>query len=225
MSHTRVKICGVTRLEDALDAARAGADAIGIVLYERAPRYVAPDRAREILAALPPFVTPVGLFVDATAEEVRRTAGELHLSHVQLHGGESPDVVANLAEFVVLKAIKVTPWLNEALATWREAIAARRLHHLRAFVLESAGPGVGGTGVENDWAAIARAVRAGNFGNTSVIAAGGLTPQNVGDVVRQLRPWAVDVSSGVEGTTAGEKSIDKICAFIRNVRAADRDCG
>src|SRR3954464_7158690 len=121
MTRTRIKICGMTRAEDARAAAEAGADAIGIVFDERAGRYVSPERAREILAVLPAFVTPVGLFVDASVDHVRRVAGGLGLRHIQLHGHESAEVVKALGEFRVLKAVKVLPGLETELKRWRQA--------------------------------------------------------------------------------------------------------
>src|SRR5690242_18414058 len=117
MARTRVKICGITQVEDGLAAARAGADAIGVVLYEKAGRYVG-ERAREILGALPAFVTPVGLVVDAPAEHVRRVAGGLGLRHVQLHGREPVEVARELREFRILKAVKVEAGVEEELARW-----------------------------------------------------------------------------------------------------------
>src|SRR5437879_4623095 len=108
VGRTRIKICGITRVEDALAAARAGADAIGMVFYKSAPRCITIQRAREILAVLPPFVTPVGLFVDAAVDEVLRTAGELPLRHVQLHGRETPETVAGLRGRAVIKALRVS---------------------------------------------------------------------------------------------------------------------
>lgn len=220
---TRIKICGVTRPEDALVAARAGADAIGMVFYPQARRCINVERAREILRALPAFVTPVGLFVDQDVEEIRRIAGALHLRHVQLHGHESEDVVAALRELTVLKAIRANrETLKVELDVWREAIASMELGHLGGFVLETpstAGPG--GTGVENDWVAIADLQRAGVFdGLPPVIAAGGLRPENVAAVVRRLRPYAVDVSSGVEAAFA-EKSAEKVEQFVAEVRRAE----
>src|SRR4051812_44836973 len=151
MPRTRVKICGITRPEDARAAAEAGADAIGIVFDERAGRYVSPGRAREILAVLPAFVTPVGLFVDASVDHVRRVAGGLGVRHIQLHGHESAEVVRAPGEFRVLKAVKVPQGCDGELKGWKESAP----QNLVGLVLESAGPGVGGTGVENDWAAIA----------------------------------------------------------------------
>jgi phosphoribosylanthranilate isomerase len=210
---TRVKICGITRPEDALAAANAGADAIGIVLYKAAPRCVSIETAQQILRILPPFVTPVGLFVDATAAEIMETARRLGLRHVQLHGNEPPQILAALKGSAVIKAIRVAAdGLGAELSKWREA---------SGLVLETAGASMGGSGVENDWSLIAKHQKAGAFANLPpLIVAGGLNPQNVAGVVRDLRPWAVDVSSGVE-RVRGQKSPELIQAFIAAVREAD----
>lgn len=221
MQRTRIKICGITSVEDALAAARAGADAIGMVFYKPARRCVTMERAREIMAALPPFITPVGLFVDADVNEMRETIESLGLRHVQLHGHESPETVAALHDRIVLKAVRVAPeTLAVELQAWRAAILTYSLNNLRGLILETAGPGIGGTGIENDWAAIARLQREGAFdGVPSLIAAGGLRPDNVARVIRELKPWAVDVSSGVEDAP-GRKSAGMIDAFIAAVREA-----
>lgn len=212
------------RPEDAAAAARAGADAIGLVFYATAGRRVSVDRAREIVAALPPFVTPVGLFVDSAAGEVADVAKHLGLRHVQLHGREAPQDVEALRDFTVLKAIRVArDQLAQTLQTWRTAIRELSLTNLAALLLETAGTAqAGGTGVENDWETIAAAREAGAFdGLPPLVAAGGLTPANVADVVRRLRPWAVDVSSGVE-ESRGVKSVGKMKAFVHAVQDADQ---
>jgi phosphoribosylanthranilate isomerase len=216
-----VKICGVGRVDDALAAARAGADAVGMVFCPEAKRNVPPLRAREILAALPPFVTAVGLFVDLPIARVMDAARAMHLRHIQLHGSETPQQVAQLAEFTVLKAIRVEPNTFAAeLESWREAISRLQLVHLQGFVLETAGA-AGGTGVANNWDLIAHHRQRGDFvGLPHLIAAGGLTPETVGDVVQRIRPWAVDVSSGVEDSP-GHKSEEKMHAFVRAVREAE----
>src|SRR3954447_14351954 len=204
---TRVKICGVCRVEDAVAAARAGADAIGMVFHPASARNVVVEAAERILAALPPFVTPVGLFVDASAEQVMTIAGRLGLRHVQLHGHETPAVVTRVRA-TVIKAVRVeADGFAQALEVWRRAMRECDLQHLRGLVLETAGDGApGGTGIANDWAAVRRAQADGLFeGLPPMIAAGGVTPETVGAVVRDLRPWAVDVSSGVE-RVKGEKS-------------------
>ena len=223
MNRTRIKICGVTRPEDAIAAARAGADAIGMAFYEPAPRYVSPERARQILAALPPFVTPVGVFVDASADHVTKVATGLGLRHVQLNGDESPGEVARLRRFAVVKAVRVDRnTFRATLDRWRAAVRDLKLSHLRGLVLEPAHTGQpGGTGVPNDWETVLAEQRAGGFdGLPPLIAAGGLRPETVADVVRGLRPWAVDVSSGVE-EVRGIKSAAKLDAFVAAVRDAD----
>ena len=220
---TRIKICGVCRPEDAALAARAGADAIGMVFHAASPRNVTVDRAREILAALPPFVTAVGLFVDAPSESILATARELGLRHVQLHGDETPEHVRALAPLTVIKAVRVERGrFVQTLDTWREAIRSVPLTNLAGFVLETPNTAApGGTGVPNDWEAVIEAQRAGAFeGLPALIAAGGLAPESVGAVVRAVRPYAVDVSSGVE-ETRGRKSEEKVRAFVQAVREAD----
>lgn len=215
----------MTRPQDALAAAGAGADAIGLVFYAAAARRVSMDQARQILRAIPPFVTPVGLFVDSPAEEILQTTATLNLHHVQLHGHESPQLVAQLKPLNVFKALHVDPLhLRETLSTWRAAIADLHLGHLTGLLLETASTtGPGGTGIENDWATLAAMTESGALGGLpALIAAGGLTPGNVADVVRRLRPFAVDVSSGIE-ITRGVKSVEKMQAFIAAVRQADAE--
>lgn len=222
-SRTRIKICGVRRSADALFAANAGADAIGIICYPKASRYVPPETARQIAQALPPFVTSVALFVDASADDIAVAQSAIGATCVQLHGHESPALVRQVPT-AVIKAIKVdrTTFLAD-LNAWRQAIREGGLEHLQGLVLETAGPGVGGTGIANDWAYIRQLAADGAFqGLPPIIAAGGLTPETVGDVVRAIRPWAVDVSSGVE-RIRGEKAPELVEAFIAAVRAANDD--
>jgi phosphoribosylanthranilate isomerase len=218
MTRTRIKICGVGRVEDALAAARAGADAIGIVLHQPSFRYVRPERAREILAALPPFVTPVGLFVDASPDEILTTARSLGLRHVQLHGHEDATVLEALSDMVVLKSVRVDrSTFRGELSKWREAIRGDSLSQLGGLVLETAAAAPGGTGLPNDWEFVRECQQDGSFdGLPPIIAAGGLNPQNVGAVIRDIQPWAVDVSSGVE-SAKGIKSREKIEAFVKSV--------
>jgi phosphoribosylanthranilate isomerase len=223
MGRTRVKICGVMRPEDALAAARLGADAIGMVFFERAKRCISTDRARQILAVLPPFVTPVALFCDESPQKILDVAAELNVRHVQLQGNESADEVSELPGLRVIKAIRVArEAISDELRLWRDRIVKLKLDHLIGFVLETAGTGVpGGSGVANDWGLVKELQTRGEFANLpSVIAAGGLTPESVGDVVRQIRPYAVDVSSGVE-SAFGEKTEGKMAQFIDAVHRAD----
>jgi phosphoribosylanthranilate isomerase len=210
-------------VEEALAAARAGADAVGMVFCPEAKRNVTPQRAAEILAALPPFVTPVGLFVDLPIGRVMDAGRSMNLRHIQLHGRETPEQVASLREFTVIKAIRVDPSTFAAeLELWRKEILRLRLNHLQGFVLETAGAN-GGSGIANNWDLIGHHRQRGDFvGLPHVIAAGGLTPQTVGEVIKRIHPWAVDVSSGVE-ESPGQKSEEKIDEFVRAVRQAETD--
>ena len=219
MARTRVKICGICRPEDAAVAARAGADAIGLVFASNAGRSVSIDDAAKIALAVPPFVTVVGLLVNASAEQIRETVRAVPLGAVQLQGDESPQFVAELKPIRVIKAIHLAAGDRALLQRWRAAIADLKLTNLAGLLLETAtgGAGSGGTGVANDFAGLAAMKQAGDFaGLPPIIAAGGLTPENVGGVVRALRPYAVDVSSGVE-LVKRQKSAEKIEAFIRAV--------
>lgn len=210
-------------MEDALAAARAGADAIGLIFHAPAPRNVTQQRAMEILSAVQPFISPVGVFVDQAPDKIRETARALGLRHVQLNGHESPEMVAELREFTILKAVRVDPrTFGAELESWRKAIAKLRLIHLQGIVLETSGTD-GGSGKANDWEAVRRHRQRGDLvGLPHLIAAGGLTPDSVGPVIRDLHPWAVDVSSGVE-SAPGRKSIEKMEAFVQSVRRAERD--
>ena len=222
MPRTRVKICGICRPQDAAAAARAGADAIGLVFANNAGRQVSVDEGAEIVDAVPPFVMTVGLFVDVGAEEIRRVLRSVPLAAVQLQGSESPQFVAELKPVRVIKALHLAAGDKALLGRWRDAIRELQLTNLIGMLLETAsgGAGSGGTGVVNDFAGLSAMQRAGEFaGLPPIIAAGGLTPANVGDVVRSLRPYAVDVSSGVESAKR-EKSPEKIEAFIRAVADA-----
>ncbi|MEP7183014.1 MAG: phosphoribosylanthranilate isomerase [Betaproteobacteria bacterium] len=215
---TRVKICGITRVDDALAAARAGADAIGMVFWAGTPRVVAPDRARAIAAALPPFVTTVGLFVDAAADEVRAALAAVPLGMLQFHGRETPEFCRAFGR-PYLKAIPVAAEANEAGLL---EYAAR--YDGAAGWLFDAPPAdglPGGTGRTFDWDRLPRAP------GRPLVLSGGLHAGNVGEAIRRVRPWAVDVSSGVEAIGAdgapvkGIKDPARIAAFIEEVRDAD----
>jgi phosphoribosylanthranilate isomerase len=222
MSRTRVKICGVCRSQDAAAAARAGADAIGIIFDPTSKRCVSADDAIKITAAIPPFVTSVGLFVNVTADEIRRMIEIVPLAAIQLQGDEPPEFVAKLKPIRVLKALHLKAGDTAMLARWRTAIRDLELTNLIGSLLEtpSTGPARGGTGIANDFSGLQAMQAAGNFaGLPPIIVAGGLTPANVGEVVRLMRPFAVDVSSGVESALR-EKSPEKMEAFIRAVHAS-----
>lgn len=204
---TRVKICGITRPEDALAASQAGADAIGLVFYEASPRHVDLERARAILAVLPPFVTTVGLFVNAPAEAVRALLAALPLDLLQFHGDETPEYCRAFGR-PYLKAVRVRPGVD--LVEWAARFADSRGLLLDAFV-----EGVpGGTGRSFDWSLIPAGLP------LPVVLSGGLDAANVGEAIRRVRPWAVDVSSGVEAAK-GIKDAAKIAAFMQGVRNAD----
>ncbi|MEO6437235.1 MAG: phosphoribosylanthranilate isomerase [Tepidisphaeraceae bacterium] len=227
MSRVRVKICGVMRPEDAVAACRLGADAVGIVLHTASARNVPVDRARRTIEAMSPFVTPVGVFVDAPAQEILDIAAMLGLRTVQLNGEQTPAEVEELHGLAVIQAIRVTRGqLAAKLEPWRRAVAANTLPHLIALVMEPGGePGgtkqPGGTGVANDWDEVIDAQRSKAFdGLPPLIAAGGLKPETVAEVVRRVRPYAVDVSSGVEASL-GMKSEEKLRGFIDAVREAE----
>lgn len=204
--NTRVKICGITRIEDALAAARLGAHAVGLVFYAGSPRAVAVERAREIVAALPPFVIPVGLFVNSEAREVRTILESVPLQLLQFHGDETPEF-CNGFGMPYLRAVRVRPGID--LLQY-----AKGFHAAKAILLDAFVEGVqGGTGAVFDWSLIPGSMP------LPVVLSGGLNAGNVTEAVRRVRPWAVDVSSGVE-SEKGIKDVQKMEAFIKEVRNA-----
>jgi phosphoribosylanthranilate isomerase len=187
-------------------------------------RCVSADDAIKIVAAIPPFVTTVGLFVNQPAEEIRQIVQLVPLAAVQLQGDEPPEFVAELKPIRIIKALHLVAGDLAMIKSWRDAIRDLQLTNLIGIMLEtpSTGPIRGGTGIANNFQGLAAMRAAGNFANLPpIIAAGGLNPANVGDVVRFMQPFAVDVSSGVESALR-EKSAEKIEAFIRAVRATDK---
>ncbi len=204
---TRVKICGITRPEDALAAAGAGADAIGLVFYENSPRFVEMARAREICAVLPPFVSVVALFVNAPREAVRAVVDALPVDLLQFHGGESAASCEGFGR-PYIKAVGMREGVDP-LPLMRAHPAAS------AFLLDAYQPDShGGGGVAFDWGMVPE------LRDRPLILAGGLKPENVADAIRQVRPFAVDVSSGVE-LEKGIKSPERINAFMRGVKSGD----
>lgn len=214
---TRVKICGITRPEDGRAAARLGADAIGLVFYDHSPRAVSLDQAAAVMAGLPPFVTTVGLFVDPSAETVERVLGRLALDLLQFHGDEAPEFCARFGR-PWLKAIRMRPGLDLQ-------AEAERYHQARGLLLDAYRPGVpGGTGEVFEWDRVPQALAG------SIILAGGLTPDNVAAAIEQVRPYAVDVSGGVESAQGIPKRIPnrikdvaKMAAFIGEVRRVESE--
>ena len=205
MATLKVKICGVTRLEDALAAVRLGADALGFNFWPGSKRYLPPAEARAIVQRLPPLVTAVGVFVDPTRDEVARAVEASGVVMAQLHGDEPPELCLSMP-VPVLKAIRVHDL---------HALAQLASYEVRGFVLDTPSPGYGGSGRTFDWSLVFEAARA-----MPVVLAGGLTPENVGEAVRRVRPWAVDVASGVE-SAPGVKDPDKLRRFFEAVKEAE----
>lgn len=207
--HVRSKICGITRVQDALAAVEAGADAIGLVFYAKSPRAVSVEQAAAIVQALPPFVTCVGLFVNMPRDDVQAVLQRVPLDLLQFHGDESPVDCEGFGR-PYIKALRVRP--GEDLAATMALYAGARGILLDTFV-----EGVpGGTGAAFDWSLVPPDVA------KPIILAGGLEASNVAAAIRQVRPYAVDVSGGVEASK-GIKDADKIRAFVQAVRNAQCD--
>jgi phosphoribosylanthranilate isomerase len=198
----KVKICGITRLEDALLAARLGADALGFNFWPGSRRFIDPGAARAIVSRLPPFVTAVGVFVNQPPTEVLAAAAESGVAVVQLHGDEPPEDCGGYP-IPALKALRVSG---------PESLAAMERYRVQAFLLDAPSAGFGGSGATFDWALAREASSRG-----TIILAGGLGPENVAEAVRTVRPWAVDVASGVEAAP-GVKDPDKLARFISNAK-------
>lgn len=199
----RVKVCGTTRLKDALLAVECGADAIGFIFYKKSPRYVSAKTAKEICSKLPPFVHRVGVFVNETADNINRIADRCGLDAVQLHGDESPAFCKKIKHRVI-KVVRV-----------KDAASLKEMsrYAVDGFLLDTWKEDQwGGTGKVFDWELAARAKKYG-----PVIIAGGLNPRNVKAAIKKVQPYGVDVSSGVE-QSPGKKDPRKVKAFIKAVR-------
>jgi phosphoribosylanthranilate isomerase len=199
-----LKICGMTRMGDALHAVREGATAIGFVFWKESPRYIEPERAGEIAAALPPSVKAVGVFVNEPLDSIRETARVARLRMVQLHGDEPPAYVDQIEQPVIravsLDTVEETAW------TWPAETT---------LLLDSTDPSRSGAGRASvDWSRAALATR-----TRRVVLAGGLTPDNIEEAIVTVRPIGVDVASGVE-SAPGVKDLDKVARFLTNARAA-----
>ena len=207
MNRTRVKICGITRVEDGQSAVAAGADAIGLVFYPPSPRFVEIEQAVAIARALPPFVTVTALFVNAERDEINRVVEEVKVDLLQFHGNECPDYCDEFSR-PYIKAIRVKPETDLLAEQSRYSTA-------RALLLDTYRPGTpGGTGESFDWSLVTSDLA------DSIILAGGLSADNVEAAVNTVRPYAVDVSGGVEAEK-GIKDPEKIRSFMRGVRRAD----
>ena len=203
---TRVKICGITRTQDARAAADAGADAIGLVFYPPSPRYLSVERAVEIRDALPPFLQTVALLVNADAAQVAQVIGRVHPAMLQFHGDETPEFCAQFG-LPFVKACRVRPGVD-ALAYLQPYSRAA------AWLVDSFVPEYGGVGESFDWSLVPQQR------SRPLILSGGLERGNVARAIRAVRPWGVDVSSGVE-SAKGIKDAAKMSAFIAEVRNAD----
>ena len=204
---TRIKICGLTREQDVLAVAQHGADAIGLVFYERSPRHVSIAQAARLARMLPPFVTTVGLFVNAQPAFVREVLAAVPLDMLQFHGDETPAYCEQFDK-PYLKAIRVKAGVDLLQC-------AADFHSARGLLLDAYVEGIpGGTGAKFDWALIPA-----NLG-MPVILSGGLDADNVAAAIRQVRPYAVDVSSGVEASK-GIKNAAKIARFMQEVKGTD----
>lgn len=206
MSRTRIKICGLTRPEDVRAAVEAGADAIGLVFYPPSPRYVAPARAAELAALVPPFVSTVGLFVNAAPRFVENVLASVPLQLLQFHGDEDEDACGRFGR----------PWIKAArMQPGVDLVKFAASHpHAAGILVDAFVEGYGGGGKTFDWSLIPPGFE------RPLILSGGLDADNVAAAVRRLRPWAVDVSSGVE-SGKGIKDAARIAAFIAGVRRAD----
>lgn len=203
---TKVKICGITNLADAQMAVAAGADLLGFVFYDQSPRFITLPAAAEITRHLPPYVLRVGLFVNAEEPFIFSAIQACGLNLLQFHGEEPPDFCTQFG-LMTIKAFRISD---------ASSLAAIPQYATDAYLLDAYTPGIrGGTGHRFNWDL---AVQAGEFGKP-IFLAGGLTPDNVGEAIRQVRPFAVDVSSGVE-LSPGKKDPAKVRAFIANVRQA-----
>jgi phosphoribosylanthranilate isomerase len=202
----KIKICGITNLEDAILAAELGADALGFIFYAKSPRHVAPEIARSIIAQLPPFVAAVGVFVDEAAAVVQELAGRVGLDWVQLHGQESPDFCRNLGRKVI-KGFRIQDEDSLRRLAGYQGVA-------QALLLDTYKKGqVGGTGEIFDWHLARKAKKYG-----PIILAGGLTSENVGQAIATASPAAVDAASGTEAAP-GKKDPAKLRAFFEAVRS------
>lgn len=214
---TRIKICGLTRPQDVAAAVAAGADALGFVFYKDSPRYIVPEAAAGLIAQVPAFVSTVGLFVNAKMQDVAAVLAQVPLSLLQFHGDESPAECAAIAAAVrrpFIRAVRVKPDMTAAdlLKYESEYQAASTL--CAGLLFDTYVDSYGGSGKVFDWSLIPENIA------SRIVLSGGLNAQNVTDAIRQIRPHAVDVSSGVEAGK-GIKDLHKIRAFIDAVHVAD----
>ena len=205
---TRVKICGITNIEDALAAADFGASAVGFIFYKKSPRFISPAQAKKIISLLPPFVVPVGVFVNEKEETIKRIAATSRLQALQLHGDESPAFCRRFKDFKVIKAFRVR-------ASFSIDIIKR--YKVDAFLFDTYQQNAyGGTGQTFDWSMLKGMKKM----TTPIIFSGGLNADNVRQAIAEIKPYAVDVSSGVE-ERPGKKNLSALKAFFQSVSAAN----
>ncbi len=203
----KIKICGITNLDDAMAAANAGADALGFNFYKKSPRYIEPEKAAEIIAQLPPFILPIAIFVNEREERIREILAKTCIQGVQFHGDETPEFCQRFGN----RVIKAFPMKD------KESIKHMAHYRVAAYLLDSYREGLrGGTGATFDWHL---AIVAKTFGR--IILAGGLTPENVAEAVKLVQPYGVDVAGGVE-KGKGIKDHAKLKKFITEVRRVSR---
>ena len=202
-----LKVCGITRLTDALHAVHAGATALGFVFWPHSPRYVTPERAAEIISELPSTIVTVGVFVNDPVDSIRAVLARSRITTVQLHGDEPPAYAEGLS-WPIIRSVSVEE-AGEACPAWPAETV---------FLVDTVDPvRRGGTGGQVDWTRAASVAR-----NWRILLAGGLTPENVAQAIATVRPYGVDVSSGVE-QSPGVKDFDKVSRFVANARSAFED--
>lgn len=203
--YTRIKICGITNLEDAHAAAALGADALGFIFVPDTPRYIEPEDAKRIISDLPPFIITVGVFADVLPEVILQTVETCGLNALQLHGSETPEYCSEINGPKLIKAFRIKD---------RNSLSSIPAYRVSAYLLDTYVKGKkGGTGETFNWDLAAEAKKYGR-----IIVAGGLTPENAAQAIKHVRPYAVDVGSGVEASP-GKKDHSKVKAFIENIRA------
>ncbi len=214
---TRIKICGLTRMQDVQAVVAVGVDAIGFVFYPQSPRYISPKLAAELIAAIPPFISTVGLFVNASQQEIAATLEQAPVSFLQFHGDETLEQCSATAAQVqrpFLRVVRIKPDMttSDLLHVEKNYRVGSKL--FSGLLLDTFVDAYGGSGKTFDWSIIPQELA------PRIVLSGGLSMQNVSDAIQQVRPYAVDISSGVE-LAKGIKDIDKIRAFVQAVRQAD----
>lgn len=211
MQRTRIKFCGFTRAQDVQAAVEAGADALGFVFYDQSPRYISPAMASPLIQSVPAFISTVGLFVNMTVPQMTRVITQAPITAIQLHGDETWHFALNVKKILrrpVIKAVRV----NEQ-TDWEEI--EHYVDQLAGVLLDADALGYGGAGHVFDWSVIPAAVR------SKIILSGGLKLANIGEAIEQVRPYGLDVSSGIETDTKGIKDAQAMQDFVRQVVRAD----